>query len=68
MGDIDLLENGTAKTAPWDFQSGREVRGWLLLLAGLVLSAVAAALALQSDRRQLAHGSPGNGSAPALDP
>ena len=68
MGDIDLLENGTAKTAPWDFQGGREVRGWLLLVAGVVLSAVAAALALRSDRRQPAHGSPGNGSAPALDP
>lgn len=51
MGDIDLLEKGTAKTAPWSFQSGRQVGGWLLLLGGLALTIAAAALALLSDGR-----------------
>jgi hypothetical protein len=49
MGDIDLLENGTAKTAPWSFQGGRQAGGWLLLLAGLVLTVAAAVVALRSD-------------------
>ncbi len=52
MGDIDLLEKGTAKTAPWSFQDDRQAEGWLLLLAGLLLTVAAAAVALQSDTRQ----------------
>jgi hypothetical protein len=68
IGDIDLLEKGTAKTAPWDFQSDRQAEGWLLLLAGLVLTVGAAALALQSDKRQTELGGPGSGSGAALAP
>lgn len=68
MGDLDLLENGTAKTAPWDFQGGREAKGWLLLGAGLLLTVAATVLALQSDKRQKGRGTPRNGAATALGP
>ena len=68
VGDIDLLENGSAKTAPWDFQGDRQAEGWLLLIAGLGLTFAAAAVALQSDNRQRDHGGPGNGSGAALAP
>ena len=61
IGDIDLLEKGTAKTAPWSFQGGRQVGGWLLLLGGLVLTIAAAAAALKSDRRQTAQRAAENG-------
>ena len=68
VGDIDLLEDDTAKTAPWDFQAGREAKGWLLLAAALALMAAASVLALQSDKRQTGHGTPHEGSATAPDP
>jgi hypothetical protein len=68
MGDIHLLENGTAETAPWDFQSGREAEGWLLLAAGLALTTTGAVLALKADKRQREHGIRCNDSAAALDP
>ncbi len=67
-GDVDLLENGTAKTAPWDFQGDRQAKGWSLLVAGLVLTVAAAAVALRSDKRHTVHGRPGNGSRAALGP
>jgi hypothetical protein len=50
-GNIDLLEKGAAKMAPWSFQGDRSTQGWLLLLAGFLGTATAATLALQSDRR-----------------
>ena len=67
-GDIDLLENGTAKTAPWDFQGARQAEGWSLLIAGLVLAFAAAVVALRSDKRQTESGRPRDVSGPALGP
>jgi hypothetical protein len=67
MGDIDLLEKGTAKMAPWSFRDGRAAEGWLLLFAGLVLTIGAAAAAIQADRRQTEQAALGNGLA-ALGP
>jgi hypothetical protein len=68
MGDIDLLEKGTAETAPWSFRGDRQAEGWLLLLAGLVLIGAAAAVALQSDTWQPSNEGPetdlGQGLAP----
>jgi hypothetical protein len=52
MGNIDLLRHGDADTAPWAFQDGRAIRGWLLLGGGLILLGAAGVLGLRSDRRQ----------------
>jgi hypothetical protein len=62
IGNIDLLEKGTAKTAPWDFRSDRQSEGWLLLLAGFVLTVAAAALALRSDKRHPEQAGGGSGA------
>ena len=60
MGNIDLLENGTANMAPWSFQGDRQAEGWLLLLAGVVLTVVAAGVALRSDTWQTRQEGPEN--------
>jgi hypothetical protein len=50
MGNIELLEKGAAKMAPWTFQGDRSAEGWTLLLIGLLGTAAGAGVALRSDR------------------
>jgi hypothetical protein len=53
VGNIDLLENRAAIMAPWSFWGDRAAGGWALLLAGLLMTGAAAAVAVRSDRREV---------------
>lgn len=68
VGNVDLLQRGAAEMAPWSFQGDRSAEGWLLLFAGLLSTAAAAAWAGRLDRRQAKQTVPRNASGAALSP